>query len=141
MGVNRDEGGVLSTNYQTPNLTQGIINLSRSTGLNASTIIASNKFPLGTFPINSTTLDVFNTTVRIYTDNSFTCTNEFVAYAGVKNKVLPHIWFYEFNRTYQDPGYNSNGYCTPIVTPTHPYGDPNLEVCFTQQKVMKERRS
>lgn len=128
IGVNRDEGGVLGQFYNTANLTTGIIDVSASNGLNAAAILASDAFPLGTGP-NPTnlTLDVFNTTTRIYTDNSFRCANQFTAYAGVESGILPHIWFYEFNRTYQDPDYNMNGGCEAPVTTTHPFGDPSME--------------
>ncbi|KAH8816012.1 Alpha/Beta hydrolase protein [Xylogone sp. PMI_703] len=128
MGVNRDEGGVLSTLYQTDDLTTGIEDVSASQGLNSTAILASKAFSLGNGPNPSNlTLDVFNTTTRIYTDNSFRCANQFTAYAGVKSGVLPHIWFYEFNRTYQDPAYNVNGVCGAPVTKTHPFGDPSAE--------------
>ena len=76
---------------------------------------------------NNLTLDVFNTTTRLLTDASFHCSNEFTAYAGVKTGVLPNVWYSEFNRTYQDPGYNSNGVCGAPITASHPFGDPELE--------------
>ncbi|RFU25155.1 hypothetical protein B7463_g11175, partial [Scytalidium lignicola] len=128
MGVNRDEGGVLGTLYDTTDLTTGIKDVSASQGLNATAILASNTFPLGNGPIPSNLiLDIFNTTTRIYTDNSFHCANQFTAYAGVKSNILPRIWYYEFNRTYQDPAYNVNGVCGAPITATHPFGDPSME--------------
>jgi len=127
-GVNRDEGGVLGPFFQTTKLDVGITNLSQADGLDANAIISSNLFPLGNGPMPSNiTLDIFNTTTRIYTDNSFRCANQFNAYAGVKSGIFPDIWFYEFNRTYQDPAYNTNGVCTAPKTPSHPYGDPSAE--------------
>ena len=33
----------------------------------------------------------------------------------------------EFNRTYQEPDYNTTGVCGAPVTVTHPYGNPELE--------------
>lgn len=127
MGVNRDEGGVLGTVFPTTNLTTGILDLAASEGANASAILSSGLFPLGTSQSNNATLDVFNTTTRIYTDESFRCFNQFEAYAGVQDGVLPNIWFYEFNRTYQDPGYDANHVCGAPKTPSHPNGDPSLE--------------
>lgn len=127
MGVNRDEEGVLGTVYPTTNLTTGIDDLAAANPLNASSILDSNLFPLGTSSTDNATLDVFNTTTRISTDLSFRCFNQFEAYAGVKDGVLPNIWFYEFNRTYQDPAYNPNLVCAAPVTPSHPYGDPSQE--------------
>ncbi|KAH0432915.1 alpha/beta-hydrolase, partial [Aureobasidium melanogenum] len=127
MGVNRDEEGVLGTVYPTTNLTTGIDDLAAANHLDASSILDSNLFPLGTSNTDNATLDVFNTTTRISTDLSFRCFNQFEAYAGVKDGVLPNIWFYEFNRTYQDPAYNPNLVCAAPVTPSHPYGDPSQE--------------
>ncbi|CAD0087901.1 unnamed protein product, partial [Aureobasidium vineae] len=127
MGVNRDEEGVLGTVYPTTDLTTGIDDIAAANHLNASSILDSGLFPLGTSRTNNATLDVFNTTTRISTDLSFRCVNQFEAYAGVKDGVLPNIWFYEFNRTYQDPAYNPNLVCAAPVTPSHPYGDPSQE--------------
>jgi carboxylesterase type B len=127
MGVNRDEEGVLGTVFPTTNLTTGIIDISLANHLNATKLLSSHLFPLGSSNTNNATLDVFNTTTRISTDVSFRCFNQFEAYAAVKNGVLPDIWFYEFNRTYQDPGYNPNLICAAPVTPSHPYGDPSQE--------------
>ncbi|KAI5244086.1 alpha/beta-hydrolase [Aureobasidium subglaciale] len=127
MGVNRDEEGVLGTVYPTNNLTTGIDDIAHASHLNASAIFESNLFPLGTSRTANATLNVFNTTTRISTDASFRCVNQFEAYAGAKDGVLPNIWFFEFNRTYQDPAYNPNLVCAAPVTPSHPYGDPSLE--------------
>lgn len=127
MGVNRDEGGVLYSLDPTTNLTAGIIDLAESEKLNASALLAPGVAPLGTGPGSNMTLRVFNTTIRIYTDNSFHCVNEYTAYAGVKGGVLPNIYYFEFNRTYQDPAYNINDVCQAPVTPSHPFGDPSME--------------
>jgi carboxylesterase type B len=125
MGVNRDEEGVLAQLYNTIDLDTGIEDISRASGLNASTIIASNAFPLGSNA--NQTIAVFNTTTRIATDASFHCSNQFVAYAGVSTGALPTVYYYEMNRTYQDPGYDSNHVCQAPVTPSHPFGDPEME--------------
>ncbi|KAH0291787.1 alpha/beta-hydrolase, partial [Aureobasidium sp. EXF-3399] len=127
LGVNRDEEGVLGTIYPTTDLTTGIEDLAAANHFDATSILSSGLFPLGTSATNNATLDVFNTTTRISTDASFRCVNQFSAYAGVANGVLPNTWFFEFNRTYQDPGYNPNGICAAPVTPSHPHGDPSLE--------------
>ena len=128
IGVNRDEGGVLGPYIETTKLNTGIKELAQSEGLNAKAIISSGDFPLGDGPVPSNmTLDVFNTTTRIYTDNSFRCTSQAIAYGGVKSGRIPDVWFYEFNRSYQDPGYDMWHVCQPPVTATHPYGDPSEE--------------
>ncbi|KAI9657176.1 MAG: hypothetical protein M1821_003343 [Bathelium mastoideum] len=128
IGVNRDEGGVLAPFFPTTNLTTGIRDIAATESLNASAILASGAFPLGNGPVPSNaSLDVFNTTTRIYTDASFRCSSQGSVYQGVRSGRLPHVWFYEFNRTYQDPAYNMNGVCLPAPTAAHPHGDPSLE--------------
>ncbi|KAK6442396.1 hypothetical protein LTR95_001378 [Oleoguttula sp. CCFEE 5521] len=138
LGVNRDEEGVQGTVYPTTDLTTGIKDVAPSVGIPAQTLISSGAFPLGggngcdgqpcSFnTATNETLRVFNTTTRILTDASFHCSNQYTAYAGVRTGALPNVWYYEFNRTYQDPGYNMNGICLPPVTASHPYGDPELE--------------
>ena len=126
--MNRDEGGVLAPFFPTSNLDSGIIDIAFTEGLNATAIISSDAFPLGKGPIFSKkSLDVFNTTTRIYTDASFRCSSQGTVSAGVRSGQLPFVWFYELNRTYQDPAYNMNGVCLPAAALSHPYGDPSLE--------------
>lgn len=127
LGVNRDEAGVLGPLYPTTNLTLAVTELGAAIGVNSTAILVSGDFPLGTGPGTNATLHVFNTTTLIDTLDSLTCANQFTAYAGLKTGALPHVYFYTFNRTYQDPAYNTNGVCGAPVTPTHPYGDPSLE--------------
>lgn len=128
IGVNRDEGGVLAPFFNTTDLDTGIRDIASTEGLNATTIVSSGAFPLGQGPtLSNQSLNVFNTTTRIYTDASFRCSSQGTFYAGVRSGQLPSVWFYEFNRTYQDPAYNMNGVCLPPPTPGHPYGDPSLE--------------
>ncbi|KAI9709541.1 MAG: hypothetical protein M1820_003301 [Bogoriella megaspora] len=128
IGVNRDEGGVLAPYFETTDLDTGIRDIAASEGLNATAIISSGAFPLGDGPNPANqSLNVFNTTTRIYSDASFRCSSQGTVYAGVRSGKLPSVWFYEFNRTYQDPAYNMNGVCLPPATPNHPFGDPSLE--------------
>ncbi|KAK1040329.1 hypothetical protein LTS16_010544 [Friedmanniomyces endolithicus] len=131
--TNRDEGGVLTPLPSSSNYTAAIYELAASQTQappNATAILAlSSAFPLGTGPtLNNTALNqVFNTTVRISTDASFHCSDEYTALAAAQNGVWPQVWYGEFNRTYQEPGYNMNNVCQAPVTPSHPYGDPELE--------------
>ncbi|KAK1092090.1 hypothetical protein LTR48_005019 [Friedmanniomyces endolithicus] len=131
--TNRDEGGVLIPLPSSSNYTAAIYELAASQTQgppNATAILAlSAAFPLGTGPtLNNTALNqVFNTTVRISTDASFHCSDEYTALAAAQNGVWPQVWYGEFNRTYQEPGYNMNNVCQAPVTPSHPYGDPELE--------------
>ncbi|KAK0828064.1 hypothetical protein LTR73_005017 [Friedmanniomyces endolithicus] len=131
--TNRDEGGVLIPLPSSSNYTAAIYALaaSQTHGTpNATALLAlSAAFPLGTGPtLNNTALNqLFNTTVRISTDSGFHCSDEYTALAAAQTGVWPHVWYGEFNRTYQEPGYNMNNVCQAPVTPSHPYGDPELE--------------
>ena len=132
-GVNRDEAGVLIPLPSTTNYTQALYQLaaeeSQDTPNVAAILSHLNDFPLGTGPsMNNTLLNqIFNSTVRVYTDTDFHCSDEYTALAAAHTGIWPKVFYYEFNRTYQDPGYNMNGVCQAPVTPTHPHGDPSLE--------------
>ncbi|KAK5107289.1 hypothetical protein LTR62_001418 [Meristemomyces frigidus] len=128
-GVNRDEEGVLVSNSDTTNLTQSIVDLGYGRAELEAILSHLDDFPLGSTPTGNDTLinQVFNTTVRIATDAGFHCSDENTIIAGASTGIFPKTWFFEFNRTYQDPGYNMNGVCQAPVTSTHPYGDPELE--------------
>ncbi|KAK3645529.1 hypothetical protein LTR56_002970 [Elasticomyces elasticus] len=131
--VNRDEAGVLNSPPSSSNFTEAIYELAASQPQdtpNASAILANPAvFPVGTGPsLNNTALNqVFNTTIRIYTDTDFHCSDEFTALGAVNSGVWPKVYYAEFNRTYQEPGYNMNNVCQAPVTSTHPFGDPELE--------------
>ncbi|KAK3066993.1 hypothetical protein LTR53_016392 [Teratosphaeriaceae sp. CCFEE 6253] len=128
--VNRNEGGILMPLPTTTNYTEAILELTASQPQEAAAILANPAaFPLGTGPtFNNTALNqVFNTTVRISTDTGFHCSDEFTAIAAARTGIWPNVWFGEFNRTYQEPDYNTNGVRQAPVTPSHPFGDPELE--------------
>jgi hypothetical protein len=97
-------------------------------------VIASGAFPLGSdpfIPYDNITLEIYNTTTRIATDTFDRCSSQLAAYAGVSNGLFPSIYVVEWNRSYQDPGYNSNNVCLPLPVPGYPYGNP------TQDEYMK----
>ncbi|ODQ55053.1 alpha/beta-hydrolase [Saitoella complicata NRRL Y-17804] len=74
------------------------------------------------------TLDVFNVTARVTTDIEFRCLDQATAYAGVVHDLFQDVWFYEFNRSYQTPGFDPNyPVCEAPITEDFPYGDPNQE--------------
>ncbi|KAJ5929183.1 hypothetical protein N7454_007031 [Penicillium verhagenii] len=122
LGTTRDDGAAFIA-YPSENET--IEEFLDASGL------PSNVVPSKLFPIPSGTnhtLDIFNTTARISTDGMFRCIDQATAYAGLKNHIFPSIFFYEFNRTYQMPGWSPNPpLCQAPVTPEFPNGDPNLE--------------
>lgn len=128
-GVNRDEEGILLNLVPFANLTQSILNQNYSAAKTSAILSNLADFPLGTGPTFNNTLvnQVFNTTVRIATDNSFHCSDEYTAIAAASTGIWPKVYFYEFNRTYQEPDYNTTGVCGAPISSTHPYGDPELE--------------
>jgi carboxylesterase type B len=87
--------------------------------------------PSQLFPVPSTanaTLDIFNTSARIATDGIFRCIDEATAQAGSTNHIFPDIFYYEFNRSYQLPGWSPNfPVCNAPITETFPNGDPSKE--------------
>ena len=107
IGVNRDEAGVLNPQPVFTNVSASFYNLNPGEAIQSppdsviAAALASGAFPLGTGPTNNNTLQnqVFNATVRFFTDYQLKCLSEYVAYTGVATGALPHVWFYEFNRT------------------------------------------
>ncbi|KAK4560329.1 hypothetical protein LTR86_005525 [Recurvomyces mirabilis] len=135
IGVNRDEAGVLNPQPTFSNVNASFYNLNPGEGIQSppykviESALASGLFPLGPGPTGNDTLqnEVFNATTRFYTDYQLKCLSEQLAYTGVATGVWPEVYFYEFNRTYQPPGYNGNHVCQAPITPSHPNGDPELE--------------
>lgn len=107
MGVNRDEAGVLNPPPTFTNVSASFNNLNPGEGIQSpprdviDAALASGAFPLGPGPTGNDTLQnqVFNATTRFFTDYQLKCLSEYVAYTGVATGALPHVWFYEFNRT------------------------------------------
>lgn len=128
-GVNRDEEGILIPLIPTTNLDESILNQGYSNATNAAIFANIDDFPLGADPTSNNTPvnQVFNTTVRIATDRGFRCSDDFTAITAASTGIWPRVYFYEFNRTYQEPDYNTTGVRGAPVTTTHPYGDPDLE--------------
>ncbi|CAG8982044.1 hypothetical protein HYALB_00013835 [Hymenoscyphus albidus] len=122
-GLMRDDGGAITTYIQTTNISTAMI----ATDFNTSVVVNSGLFPIPTS--SNDTLNVFNVTSRVATDTIFRCFDQASAYAGLLNNVFaPTQYFYEFNRSYQPPGYNPNApVCQPPVTESHPNGDPSQE--------------
>ncbi|KUM64196.1 hypothetical protein ACN42_g2899 [Penicillium freii] len=87
--------------------------------------------PSKLFPVPSTanaTLDIFNTSSRIATDGMFRCIDEATAHSGARTHIFPDIFYYEFNRSYQMPGYSPNApVCNAPITDEFPNGDPREE--------------
>lgn len=92
----------------------------------ASAVIANT----GLFPLPSSsnaTLDLFNFTSRLATDVIFRCVDQATVHSAVRNNVFPTAYYYQFDRSYQTPGYDPNApVCDAPITPGFPYGNPNL---------------
>jgi carboxylesterase type B len=122
-GFMRDDGAAIISIVDTDNLT---ISLTDD-GFPASLIESSGLFPLPD-GLNET-LNVFNVSARVGTDTIFRCIDQASIYASLTfSTFAPDVYMYEFNRSYQTPGYDPNPpLCDAPITPSHPYGDPNLE--------------
>jgi carboxylesterase type B len=122
IGTTRDDGAAM-IGY--PSEGEAIQKFLNESGLPAS-IAPSQLFPEPSG--SNSTLNIFNTTARVATDGIFRCIDQATAYAGTNNHIFPEIFFYEFNRTYQMPGWSPNPpLCQAPVTPDFPNGDPNQE--------------
>ncbi|RVD83275.1 uncharacterized protein DFL_007669 [Arthrobotrys flagrans] len=125
MGVNRDEDSIqLSPFFGIPDAYTYLEYISQNIVLKDITEFANHPaFPL---PPGDPAWSAFNLTQRVLSDGAVKCLNWATAYSAVKHKVLPKVFTYEFNRTYQPVEY-TNPLCEPPVTPGHPLGDPDAE--------------
>lgn len=122
-GFMRDDGAAMITIIDTDNLTISL----NDNGFPASLVESSGLFPV---PVSQNgTLDVFNVSSRVATDTIFRCIDQASMYAAMKFKTFaPNVYLYEFNRSYQTPGWDPNApLCDAPITASHPYGDPNQE--------------
>jgi hypothetical protein len=124
MGDCRDEGASFST-YPHPAVNSTIAGIEAALGIDsyyAQDIINSGLFP--TPNTGNITLDAFNVSARVATDNQFLCWNEASAYAGAITNTFTRTYFYISDRT--GIGYDPNNVGNAPVEPGYPYGDPNL---------------
>lgn len=81
----------------------------------------------GLFPFHDTgnfTIDAFNVTQRVATDNTFRCVDEATVYAGAVTGTFPAAYYYDFDREIN--GFNPNDLPGAPITPSYPNGNPNL---------------
>ncbi|OJD28878.1 carboxylesterase from carbohydrate esterase [Diplodia corticola] len=125
MGVMRDDGAAF---LSYPLANQSLSSFLAASGF-ASTPNVNMHFPIPyeLTPTN-TSLAVFNASARLATDAELRCLDYATVYSGIKNGAFPKAYFYEFDRSYQIPGYSPN-YPTCEAPPTleHLDGDPSLE--------------
>lgn len=90
-------------------------------------IANSTLFPVANGAINATE-NVFNVTARATTDALFCCLDQASAFSAIKHNLFKDVWFYEFNRSYQTPGFDPNApHCDAPVDADHPAGNPDGE--------------
>ncbi|KAK6330470.1 hypothetical protein TWF696_003361 [Orbilia brochopaga] len=124
IGTNRDETGIqLSPFYGITSFPEFLIGVSQVIGQDVTQFANDPAFPV---PSGDPARSAFNVTQRLLTDAGYKCLSWANAYSAVKHKVLPEVYAYRFNRTYQPTTY-TNPLCLPPVTPDHPYGDPDAE--------------
>ena len=123
-GVTRDDGASFTTYPKEPvdSQLEGIMAAIGITEKYAQSIIDSGLFPMvGTGNI---TLDSFNVSARVGTDNQFRCIDQATVYAGAVSGAFEKAYYYQLDRT--DGGYDPNGMGGAPATAEYPKGDPNL---------------
>ncbi|KAK5100954.1 hypothetical protein LTR70_001009 [Exophiala xenobiotica] len=109
------------------NVTTGNLTGALQVGLGIDASAAESVVNSGRFPyVNVTgnwTIDAFNVTQRVATDDTFRCIDQATVFAGAANEVFPAAYYYQFERAID--GYNPNNLPGAPVTPGYPNGNPN----------------
>lgn len=96
-----------------------------SVGLPAA-MATSSLFPVPNGP--DALEDVFNVTALGVTDTFFRCLDQATAFSAIEHNLFESVYFYQFNRSYQTPGFDPNApHCDAPVDATHPNGNPDGE--------------
>ena len=115
-GIMQDDGASFITYPRTANVTDELTGITAALGI--STSYAQSIIDSGLFPFHNTanvTLDSFNVSARVSTDNQFRCVDQATVYAGVETGAFPSAYFYSMNRGIG--GYDPNS--KHITTQTH----------------------
>ncbi|KAG9950961.1 carboxylesterase family protein-like protein, partial [Aureobasidium melanogenum] len=121
-GTTANDGASFST-YPTTPVTSELAGIMAALGISqayAQSIIDSGLFPY--YDTGNVTLDSFNVSQRVATDNQFRCIDEATVYAGVESGAFKTSYFYQMQRT--SGGYDPNHLGGPPVEPGYPYGNP-----------------
>jgi carboxylesterase type B len=123
-GVTRDDGASFTTYPKKPvdSLLEGIMAAIGITEKYAQSIIDSGLFPM--VSTGNMTLDAFNVSARVGTDNQFRCIDQATVYAGATSGAFSKAYYYQLDRT--DGGYDPNALGGAMKTEKYPKGDPNL---------------
>lgn len=125
-GIVENDGASFSTYPKTAvtNETYGIQQALSVSADTANGIIASGLFPY--FDTGNVTLDSFNVSQRVATDNQFRCVDQASAFAGGTSGAFKAAYFYQNDRTIAPGGYDPNNLGGPPTSPDFPLGNPNL---------------
>ncbi|CAD0093555.1 unnamed protein product, partial [Aureobasidium mustum] len=121
-GTTANDGASFST-YPTTPVTSELAGIMAALGISqaeAQSIINSGLFPY--YDTGNVTLDSFNVSQRVATDNQFRCIDQATVYAGVESGAFKTSYFYQMQRT--SGGYDPNNLGGPPVEPGYPYGNP-----------------
>ena len=123
-GNTANDGASFSTYPRTPvaNEAAGIVAALGISQAYAQAIIDSGLFPY--YDTGNITLDSFNVSQRVATDNTFRCIDQATVYAGAAKGVFKSAYYYQMDRTIA--GYDPNLLGGPPVTSGYPNGNPNL---------------
>ncbi|KAJ3520245.1 hypothetical protein NM688_g9191 [Phlebia brevispora] len=121
IGFMRDDGAAFISAPTNGDLTQEL----EANGVTTS-IVNSSLFPV---PDGFSALEnVFNVTARAVSDSYFRCLDQATAFSAIEHNVFESTWFYQFNRSYQTPGFDPNPpHCDAPADAAHPNGDPSGE--------------
>jgi hypothetical protein len=132
-GVAANDGASFSNIATAPiaNLSEGLQVGLGIDATNADSIIASGLFPL--YDTGNLTLDAFNVTQRVATDNTFRCIDQATVFAASSpNSAFKAAYFYQFDRAWR--GYNPNNLNDSLVqgpiSPAYPNGNPSAANYF-----------
>lgn len=120
-GTARDDGAAFTTYPKGVNVTSEVQGIMLELGISqfyAQSIIDSGLFPY--YDTGNVTLDSFNVSQRVITDNMFRCVDEATVYAGAVTGAFERAYYYTSERT--QLGYDPNRLGGPPVTPGYPYG-------------------
>lgn len=108
-----NDGASFSTFPKTP-VTTELQGIEASLGISttyAQSIINSGLFPY--YDTGNVTLDSFNVSQRVATNNQFLCIDEATVYAGSKSNAFRSAYYYQMQRT--SNGYDPNNLGGPLV--------------------------
>ncbi|KIP12137.1 hypothetical protein PHLGIDRAFT_113924 [Phlebiopsis gigantea 11061_1 CR5-6] len=123
IGWMRDDGAAFISSPTSDNVVFAL----EANGL-PTNVANSSLFPIPSLPGNTDIDNLFNMTARAATDGLFRCLDQATTFSGVQHDLFKSMWSYEFNRSYQTPGFDPNApHCDAPKDTTHPAGDPNEE--------------